>query len=76
MASVVGVLDASRDIRSDRHCRKAMPVKEAVAELSKGAGSQFDSGLAEFFIKHVLHKKDYPSSASRESRRGISFTGF
>lgn len=54
MARVVGLLDAYRAMLSDRPYRKALSTKEAVAELRKGAGSQFDPNLVELYIQQVL----------------------
>lgn len=53
MARIVGIMDAYRAIRSDRPYRKALSVKEALAELEKGAGTQFDPRLVELFVHLV-----------------------
>ena len=41
-ASIVAVVDAYHAMTSDRSYRKAMPEAEAIAELKKHAGTQFD----------------------------------
>ncbi len=53
MARMVGIIDAYRAMLSDRPYRKALTVEEAVAELEKGAGSQFDPSLVEIFIQQI-----------------------
>ncbi len=50
MARIIGIFDAYRAMMSDRPYRKAMSEAEAIAELRKGAGSQFDPELVELFI--------------------------
>lgn len=57
MARIVGIIDAYRAMLSDRPYRKALSVKQAVAELRKGAGSQFDPHLVEMFIE-LVRKED------------------
>jgi HD-GYP domain-containing protein (c-di-GMP phosphodiesterase class II) len=39
---------------SPRVYQPAMPVQQALAELAKGAGSQFDPKLIDLFVKLVL----------------------
>jgi len=53
MARIVGIMDAYRAMRCDRPYRKAMTEKQAIAELRKGAGTQFDPRLVDLFIKLV-----------------------
>ncbi|MBE3066365.1 MAG: diguanylate cyclase [Chloroflexi bacterium] len=53
MARIVGIIDAFRAMCSDRPYRKALSEAEAVAELQKGAGSQFDPKLVELFIDQL-----------------------
>jgi HD-GYP domain-containing protein (c-di-GMP phosphodiesterase class II) len=42
LARIVACCDAFNAMTSDRSYRKALPVKEAVAELHRGRGTQFD----------------------------------
>lgn len=42
VARIVACCDAYNAMTSDRSYRKALPVSEAVAELRRGSGSQFD----------------------------------
>ncbi|MFA6001720.1 MAG: diguanylate cyclase [Thermoleophilia bacterium] len=58
MARIVGIMDAYRAMRSDRPYRKAMSEKQAVKELRKGAGTQFDPRLVDLFINLVEAKPE------------------
>lgn len=60
-ARIVGIIDAYRAMCSDRPYRKALNQQQVIAELRKGAGSQFDPGLVEMFVEIV----------SEENRRHI-----
>jgi HD-GYP domain-containing protein (c-di-GMP phosphodiesterase class II) len=42
---------------NDRPYRAAMSVEEALAELSRGAGSQFDSGVVEVLTNMVREQE-------------------
>jgi diguanylate cyclase (GGDEF)-like protein len=53
MARIVGIFDSYRAMRCDRPYRKAMSRQQAVTELRKGAGSQFDPELVEIFIDQL-----------------------
>jgi len=45
-----GIVDAYDAMISNRPYRKAMRKEEAVGEIMKNAGSQFDPGLVEVFL--------------------------
>ena len=49
-ARIFAVVDAWDAMRSDRPYRKALPVEEALAEIQKGAGTQFDPKVVEVFL--------------------------
>jgi HD-GYP domain-containing protein (c-di-GMP phosphodiesterase class II) len=49
-ARIIGVADAFDSITSTRSYRKARTVAEGIAELRKGANSQFDPAIVEAFI--------------------------
>ncbi|MFD1936213.1 MULTISPECIES: HD-GYP domain-containing protein [Nonomuraea] len=50
-ARVIAVADAFDSMTSDRSYRGARPVEVAVAELRKGAGTQFDPVMVAAFVK-------------------------
>lgn len=49
-ARIFAVVDAWDAMRSDRPYRKALPVEEALAEIRKGAGTQFDPKVVDVFL--------------------------
>jgi HD-GYP domain-containing protein (c-di-GMP phosphodiesterase class II) len=53
VARIVACCDAYNAMTSDRSYRKAMPRDEAVAELHRGSGSQFDPIVVEALITAV-----------------------
>ncbi|MCX5789584.1 MAG: hypothetical protein NTX64_13930 [Elusimicrobia bacterium] len=58
---VVGLINAWEAMRSERPYRKALTQPEAVAELRKGAGTQFDPAVVEAFLR--LLSSPPPSAA-------------
>lgn len=52
-ARIIAVADAFESMTSDRPYRKALPVEEAVAELRRGSGRQFDPRLVKVFMELV-----------------------
>jgi HD-GYP domain-containing protein (c-di-GMP phosphodiesterase class II) len=57
-ARIISVADAYDAMTSSRPYRKAMSLEEAVCEIKRNAGTQFDPEIAQVFIKKVL-KKDW-----------------
>ena len=55
---ILSVVDAYDAMTQDRVYRKAMSVEEAIEELKRNAGTQFDPTIVKIFIEKVLHKKD------------------
>ncbi len=53
MARIVGIIDAYRAMLSDRPYRQALSVTQAVEELEKGSGTQFDPALVKIFVELV-----------------------
>jgi putative nucleotidyltransferase with HDIG domain len=51
-ARVIAVADAYDAMTSDRPYRKALPYETAIAELERGAGSQFDPDVVQAFLAH------------------------
>jgi HD-GYP domain-containing protein (c-di-GMP phosphodiesterase class II) len=53
LARVISVVDAYDAMTSDRSYRKAMTREDALAEISKHSGSQFDPEIAALFLSLV-----------------------
>ncbi|MDD5686349.1 MAG: GAF domain-containing protein [Elusimicrobia bacterium] len=56
-ARIVAVIDAYDAMTSDRPYRKALPQEIAIAELKKGAGSQFDPKIVSAFLR-IIEKEN------------------
>lgn len=54
---IVSTIDAWDAMVSDRPYRRALPRETAIAELRKGAGTQFDPGIVEVFL--ALEEKEW-----------------
>ncbi|WP_035295832.1 HD-GYP domain-containing protein [Brevibacillus thermoruber] len=53
MARILAISDAFDAMVADRPYRKGLPVEEALQEISRGAGTQFDAELAYHFIRII-----------------------
>jgi len=53
LARILAIVDAYDAMTSDRPYRKALPKEEAIAELQRCAGTQFDPQLVEVFLKLI-----------------------
>jgi diguanylate cyclase (GGDEF)-like protein/PAS domain S-box-containing protein len=55
-ARIIHVVDAYDAMTTRRSYRDGVPPDEAIAEIVKGAGTQFDPRLARIFVEKVLRK--------------------
>lgn len=55
IARILAISDAFDAMVADRPYRKGLPVEEALQEIRRGSGTQFDEELASYFI-HVINK--------------------
>lgn len=55
-ARIIAVANAYEAMTSDRTYRKALSEEEAIDEIRRGSGSQFDSDIAKVFIENILGK--------------------
>lgn len=53
-ARIIGVADAYDAMTSDRPYRKALGKHEAIREVERNSGTQFDPNIAKIFIEKVL----------------------
>jgi putative nucleotidyltransferase with HDIG domain len=58
VSKIITVCDAYDAMTSKRPYRKAMTVEEAVAELRRCAGTQFDEEVVDVFIEKVLKSEE------------------
>lgn len=54
LSRILAVVDAYDAMTNDRAYRKAIPKKEAVEELLRNSGTQFDPLIAKLFVNEVL----------------------
>lgn len=54
MARIISIVDAYDAMIEERPYRKAMSKEEAIAELLRMGGTQFDKNMAEIFVNQVL----------------------
>jgi HD-GYP domain-containing protein (c-di-GMP phosphodiesterase class II) len=55
VARIVAACDAWNAMTTDRSYRKAMPIAEALAELQRGSGTQFDPAVVDARVSVVEH---------------------
>ncbi|MDD2349953.1 MAG: PAS domain S-box protein [Synergistaceae bacterium] len=58
LSRILAVADAYDAMTEDRVYRKAMSKKQAIEEIKKNSGSQFDPLIAKIFIESVLMEED------------------
>jgi putative nucleotidyltransferase with HDIG domain len=65
---VLMVTDAFDAMTSDRPYRKAMPVEDALLELQRNAGTQFDPHIVETFVAMIGRHGIHPSHQASNGR--------
>lgn len=55
-ARIIAIADAYDAMTSERAYRKALSIEEAIAELRKYSGTQFDPEIVKVFIEKVMGK--------------------
>jgi diguanylate cyclase (GGDEF)-like protein len=60
ISRIITVVDAYDAMTQDRAYRKALPADEAVAEIMKNSGRQFDPVIADIYVKKVLQMQVQP----------------
>ncbi|MFJ9501259.1 HD-GYP domain-containing protein [Brevibacillus centrosporus] len=70
MAKILAISDAFDAMVADRPYRKGLPVEEALNEIRRGSGTQFDEILAVHFIEIVerLPREELESIISQETQ--------
>jgi diguanylate cyclase (GGDEF)-like protein/PAS domain S-box-containing protein len=53
---IIAIADSFDAMTNDRPYRKALTVEQAIAQLKKNSGKQFDAKIVEAFIKYLLPK--------------------
>jgi HD-GYP domain-containing protein (c-di-GMP phosphodiesterase class II) len=71
LARIVACCDAFNAMTSDRSYRKAMPIADAVAELRRASGTQFDPVVVDALIASL---EAYPGSATVPPKSELSTT--
>ena len=57
LSKIIAVADAYESMTSKRHYKKTKTKEEAIAELKKFSGTQFDPEIVEVFINQVINKE-------------------
>ena len=63
---IVAVADVFDALTHDRPYKNAWPVQRALAEIERGAGTQFDPHVVEAFLKTKLREATDPAAPERE----------
>jgi HD-GYP domain-containing protein (c-di-GMP phosphodiesterase class II) len=56
-AKIIAIADAYDAMTSDRTYRTGMSVQDAVAEIKRCCGTQFDAEIAKIFVEKILDEK-------------------
>jgi two-component system cell cycle response regulator len=68
-ARIIAICDAYDAMTSARSYRAAMPQQQALAEIRRCAGSQFDPRLTAIFL-HIFEQGPHPSAEERGAAVG------
>ena len=71
-ARIMSVVDVFDAMTHERSYRKALSREEAIAELERGAGTQFDPAVVKAFLALVKRRSEEPAApaqAASEDRR-------
>lgn len=69
LGRILAIVDAYDAMTQDRSYRQAMTEQEAIDELKRHAGSQFDPALVTVFIKDVIEKNIKENSSKENSSK-------
>lgn len=62
IARILSVADAYDAMTTDRHYRKARDLSDAIEELKRKAGIQFDPQIVEVFLEIIFKERDFISA--------------
>lgn len=68
---IISIIDAYDAMTNERHYRKTMSQKEAIEELKKGMGTQFDPLLVSEFIRTLKSLKVYVACSLKDAMINI-----
>lgn len=71
LSRIVAIADAYEAMTTDRHYRKALSREDALAELRRCAGKQFDPHLVEIFIRLMMEKVGSGTNTRENSRNPV-----
>jgi two-component system cell cycle response regulator len=74
-ARIIAICDAYDAMTSTRSYRAAMPVPQALAQIRRGAGGQFDPRLTETFVRILAHEQQAGPEARNARARSVEPAG-
>jgi HD-GYP domain-containing protein (c-di-GMP phosphodiesterase class II) len=69
-ARIMSVVDVFDAMTHDRAYRKALSREETIAELERGAGTQFDPAVVKAFLALVKGQSEKPAAAAQAASEG------